>query len=343
MKSINKYIIIGLLLIMGSTACNNSLNELVYSDVTEQTYTYNDPYKAMGIVYANMRSLFSHTGYHMSQETSADGIVMPANASGWDDGGIYRRMHLHTWNSENPQVSNMWNAFYRGVLNANRIIEQMESSKVPTGEKKDEFISEMRVARAFFYWLILDNFGDAPLITTLSTELPEKVSRKELYNFVVAEIQSALPALSEENNPEYYGRFNKWAAKALLANVYLNAKVYVGEEKWEECITQCKDIINSGKYFLENDSKDIFKTQNEGSTEIIFSIPFDENVGGGLSMHMYSWHGALKDKANMQATPWGSVLPWELLSSSILMTKTTLVYRAPGYRGYKLQVMELRR
>ncbi len=308
MKAINKYILIGTCLIASFSSCDNDLQEIVYSDVTEQTYTYTDAYKAMGIVYANMRSLFSHTNYYMAQETTADGIVQPANASGWDDGGIYRRMHLHTWNSENPQMSNMWNSFYRGVLNANRVIEQLETEVVPTpaGVNKEALIAEMKVARAFFYWLILDNFGDAPLVTSVSTELPAKTAREDIYQFVVDDITQALPQLSEENSQLMYGRFNVWAAKVLLANVHLNAEVYTGEPQWEACITQCNDIINSGQYSLEENFSAVFETLNEDSPEIIFAVPFDENVATGFFAHMFSWHAALSQKKNMQATPWGS-------------------------------------
>jgi len=308
MKPMKKYIIISVCLSVAFSACDNDLDEIVYSDVTEQTYTYTDAYKAMGIVYANMRSLYSHTNYYMAQETSADGIVMPANASGWDDGGIYKRMHLHTWNSENPQMSEMWNSLYRGVLNANRIIEQLESGKVPapSGVSKEALIAEMKVARAFFYWLILDNFGNAPLVTTVTSELPENTPRAEIYRFVVDEITQALPNLNEITDQAMYGRFNKWGAKALLANVYLNAQVYTGEAKWEDGITQCNDIINSGKYSLDGNYRNVFETLNEDSPEVIFAVPFDENVATGFSSHMFSWHGALKDKVNMQATPWGS-------------------------------------
>ena len=110
MKPLKQYIGTALLLTIAASGCNNDLTEKIYSEVTEDTYNY-----------SNMRSLISHTHWYMAQESTADGIVMPANASGWDDGGIYKRMHLHTWNSENPQVSNMWNTFYSGVINANQI------------------------------------------------------------------------------------------------------------------------------------------------------------------------------------------------------------------------------
>lgn len=297
-----------LFLALSFAACKNSLDEVLYSDVTEKTYNYKNAYQATGIVYANMRDLFGHTNYYMVQETSSDEMVMPANASGWDDGGIYKRIHLHTWNSENPQLANMWNVFYKGVINANRVIDQLQTGKIqaPADATKEALIAEMRVARAYFYWLICDNFGDAALVTTTSTDLPEKTPRKQIYNFLVAELTQSIPSLSEDNNRLMYGRFNKWGAKALLANIYLNAAVYAGEPKWQDCLKECNDIIKSGKYALQPKFKDIFKTQNENSSEMIFSIPFDENLGGGFFLYKYSWHGALKDKYNLQSTPWGS-------------------------------------
>ena len=289
-------------------SCNNNLDEVVYSELTEESYTYTNAYQAIGVAYANMRGLISHTHYYMVQETSADAIVMPANASGWDDGGIYRRMHVHTWNSENPQMVNMWNTFYTGVINTNRIIEQLQNGTVPppSGVSSTSLIAEVRTIRAFFYWLLMDNFGDVPLITTRTDELPEKTTRAEIFQFVVNELTESIPDLSEEKNPLYYARFNKWAAKTLLANVYLNAEVYVGQPKWQEAIAECNDVINSGKYQLETDLKAAFRTDNSGSSEIIFAIPFDENQAGGFSVHLFSWHASLRNKYNTLATPWGA-------------------------------------
>lgn len=308
MKKIKYGIIVFFAVSAISYSCNKDLNEIVYHDVTEETYIYNSAYEAIGIAYTPLRSLWSHQTYYMANETSSDELVMPANASGWDDGGIYRRMHLHTWNSENPQLINMWNTMYMGVINANNILEQLEADKIPIPKEatKEALIAEIRVVRAFYYWLIVDNFGDAALVTTSKKELPKKTPRNDIYNFVIDEISQSMPNLSEDNNKLMYGRFNKWAAKSLLANIYLNAEVYTGEAKWDDCLTQCNDIVTSGKYLLEDNYRDIFIPENQNSTEIIFSIPFDKNVGSGFYPEMYSWHGALKGKRNMQATPWGS-------------------------------------
>ena len=293
---------------LGTASCNKDLNEQLYSDVSASSYNYTDAYAATNVAYINLRDLLSHTNYLMMQETTSDELVQPANASGWDDGGIYKQMHFHTWTSLSPQVGNLWNSLYAGVINANRVIGQLQSGKIPppAGVSSTSLIGEMRAARALYYWLICDNYGDAPLDTSLSTELKPATPRKDIYNFIVGELTAVIPNLSEDNNTLMYGRFNKWAAKALLANVYLNAQVYSGTPDWTDCLTQCNDIIGSGKYSTEANFRDIFKPDNEKSVETIFAIPFDQTKGQGNFIEMYSWHAALKNKVNMLATPWGS-------------------------------------
>jgi len=297
-----------LLWLLFAFGCNSDLNEITYSDLSAQTYQYTDADAAIGITYANLRNLFSHTTWYALQETSSDELVMPANPSGWDDAGMYKRVHLHTWNAENPQMMNMWQTLYAGVINTNRIIDQLEQDVIPPtgGASKESLIAEMRTVRAFYYWLICDNFGSAPLSITTQTDLPSMTDRAEIYQYIVKEINEALPALNENNDQHTYARFNKWAAKALLANIYLNAAVYAGQAEWDACLQQCDDIINSGRYQLETHYKDVFKTLNQDSPEIIFAVPFDENQGTGFFIELFSWHGALKDKVNMQGTPWGS-------------------------------------
>lgn len=308
MKTILKISFFITLSILVVSGCNNDLEEITYSDVPASTYKFSDPFSAMGVVYAKLRSNFGHWDWFNIQETTSDEMCHPANASGWDDGGIYKKMHLHTWNSETPQLAEGWNAFYAGVLSANRVIGQIRAGQIPTsgGITSASLIAEMRVARALYYWLLLDNFGDVPLDTTsVPGGVLPKSPRADIYNFVVDEITASIPDLSEESGQIMYGRFNKWAAKALLANIYLNAEVYVNEPKWDDCMAQCEDIIISDRYGLEENYRDIFTYNNENSEEIIFAVPFDEKVGSGLYIEMWSWNGKFNQKSDMQATPWG--------------------------------------
>ena len=102
-----------------------------------------------------------------------------------------------------------------------------------------------------------------------------------------------------------YGRFNKWAAKALLANVYLNAEVYSGQAQWENCIAQCNDIINSNKYALEEDYSDVFGPNCMGSSEMILGLQFDEILANG-NMHSATYHDGARPKFKARFGFWGA-------------------------------------
>ena len=314
----------------GIQSCKDNLDEKVYSLVTESNYAYSakdfDP--TVVSVYSYFRSLIGHDHFWATQEMSSDEIVNPPNSSGWDDGGIYRMLHYHKWTSEQPHVKDMWNTFYRGVVLSNSVIALINSDKLPAGsaDQKRMGIAELRAVRAYFYWLICDNFGDAPLFTEPTYDLPSKNSRKEIYQFIVNELTEVIPDLSEVQGGTSYGRMNKWAAKSLLANVFLNAEVYSGENHWEDCLAQCNDITNSGKCELSPDFKDNFRTTGtESSKEIIFTIPFDKTLAGGNYIHMFSWHGQLQKKFNLEATPWGS-------GSSMGVTQFVDTYQAEDTR-----------
>ena len=312
MKALKKiwiYVLINLICVVSS--CTDGLKEKVYSSITQDSYNYTEKDFAavVACVYPPLRGVFSHTGYWTANEVSGDAIVSPPTATGWYDGGQYMHFHYHDWNAELSNIKEFWDWMYRGALLANNSINLIETGKVPapSAEEKELGLMELRAVRAFYYWLICDNFGDAPLVTTMSEELPEKSSRKEIYDFIVSELVEVIPFLSEEQGGDMYGRMNKWAAKTLLANIYLNAEVYTGEPHWEDCLTQCDEIIRDSPCELSFNFRDSFRaTGGESSKEIIFAIPYDKIIATGNDMHMRSWQAQLRDKFEWEATPWGS-------------------------------------
>lgn len=304
-------IIFALFFTISAISCSNELDETVFSSITEQSYNYTSTDFAPTVAspYSYFRTFIEHQNYWATQEMSTDAIVNPPNSSGWDDGGIFRMMHYHKWTSEQPHVRNLWNNLYKGVIMCNTVLSWIDTGKLPapSEEVKNAGVAELRALRAYYYWLICDNFGDAPLLTEPTLDLPGKSTRKEIYDFIVIELQAVNPSLSEVQGGAMYGRMNKWAGKTLLANIYLNAEVYIGEPHWDDCIAQCDDIINSGKCELSANYKDNFKaTGTESSKEILLTIPFDRTLAGGNVLHMFSWHGQLQKKFKMEATPWGS-------------------------------------
>jgi len=300
--------LMALLFAGGFNSCTN-LDEEVYSEVLERNFqpTERDLPYILAPVYAPFRTLmFGWQGYFDLQEEPADAIVTPVRPNGWDDGGTYRRMHQHNWTSEQWQPTNTWNQAYSAISRANRVIMQIEDGSLPLPEEVGRnAIAELRAARALAYYLLLDNHGNVPIVTDYRDDsLPEQSTRQEVYDFVITELTEAMPLLSEEVAP-MYGRMNRWAAKALLAKIYLNAEVYTGTPQWGKVIQEADDVINSEAYSLDLNYSDMFTYTNENSGEIIFAVPYDEIYGTGSQIHMKTLDPLSRLVYAMSAGPWG--------------------------------------
>lgn len=293
---------------IGISSCTK-VDEEVYSEVLATSFqpTERDLPKIIAPVYASFRSLmFGWQGYFDLQEEPADIIITPVRPNGWDDGGTYRRMHQHTWTSEQWQPRNTWNQAYQSITRANMVIMQIEEGTIPLQEELGRTaIAELKATRALAYYLLLDNHGNVPIVTDYrDASPPEQSTRQQVYDFIIAELNENLPLLSEEVSP-MYGRMNQWAAKALLAKIYLNAEVYTGVPQWERVIEETDDIINSNSYALDANYSDVFTWTNHNSGEIIFAVPYDEVYGHGSQIHMKTLDPLSRLVYNMAAGPWG--------------------------------------
>lgn len=286
------------------------LSEVPYSEVTQENFnpTGNDVGALIAPAYTALRPMWLSFGGNVElQEESADAFVTPVRPTGWYDGGTFIRMHKHEWTPTQYQPENLWNFSYDGINAANRVLSQIESGDVPIEESiKPGLVAELKVLRAYYYALLLDNHGNVPIVTDFTSEdVPEQSSRQEVYDFVVGELTTNIPQLSEVADPSMYGRINKWVGKTILAEVYLNAEVYTGTPRYEEVISVASEIIDAGRYQLEPEYSDNFSRENQSSSENIWTVPYDEVNASGNTLHMKSLKPEQQAVYNMQAQPWG--------------------------------------
>lgn len=226
-------------------------------------------------------------GYFDLVNESSDLLVTAARINGgWVDGGTYRRLFMHEWNSTQAQPRQLWNRIYGALNLLNTTIDNTNPELVAS-------IAEFRALRALYYYILLDNFGNVPLVVTSQIEegfLPEQNTRQEVFDYVESELLEAIPDLSMEVNSQTYGRMTRYAAQMVLAKVYLNAEVWTGTPMYDKAIVATDDIINSGLFQLESSYRTNFLTENEGSSEQIFSVPYDENLGGWFHAHWKALH-----------------------------------------------------
>ncbi len=209
---------------------------------------------ALASVYAQVPGNWDGVGYagadrgwYDLNNMSSDEQVVPHRTTGdWELD--FARLYLRQWLPSDGFINNTWNWLYKSVFTANLAIDQLEKANADPAK-----IAEARVLRAFFYYLLIDDFGDVPFYTdnSLTVDKIPQASRKEVYDFIVTELTSNVEKLSPTRGGTYYGRFNKWAGYALLAKVYLNAEVYSGTAKWTECIAAC-DKISEGGFVLHS-------------------------------------------------------------------------------------------
>jgi hypothetical protein len=216
-------------------------------------------------------------------------------------------MHEHRWNDRQGQPGTVWGMSYNGINAANRVIYQIESGLIPTTDAvKTATLAELRAMRAYYYSLLLDNFGRVPIVTDFTNiELPQQSTRQQVFDFVVSELIEVTPQLSAEAGAAIHGRMNQWAAKGILARVYLNAEVYTGTPKYDEVLTLTQEIIDSDEYELAATYRAPFARNNHTSKELIFAVPYDAVFAGGSNFHMKTLKPELRYVFNMEVQPWG--------------------------------------
>ena len=292
-----------------SVSCTD-LTEVPYTEITEANFnpTAADLAALIGPVYSPARAIWmSWYGMVDFQEETGDALLTPPRPNGWYDGGIYVRLHEHRWDGSQGQPNGLWNNTFNGINAANRVIFQIESGVIPvTDPVKTATLSELRAMRAYYYSILLDNHGNVPIVTDFTaTELPKQSTRQQVYDFVVAELLATIPQLSTETGTKTYGRMNQWAAKGILARVYLNAEVYTGTAQWEKVLTVTQEIIASNKYRLESTYRAPFARNNQTSVENIFAVPYDQVNAGQSNFHMKTLKPDLRFALGLSAQPWG--------------------------------------
>lgn len=291
--------------LMTAGASCTKLDDTIYSAYSEDTFprTPEQFIAVTGPVYTSARGYFAD--YFDLQTAGSDEVIIPTRGGDWFDGGKWRDMHFHTWSPSHEVVRGAWDWGFNAIGTCNRVLSVLEKSE--DSDQKKLTLAEIKTMRAWYYYLMMDAYGNVPLVTSFDTgnELPSTTARPEVFNFIVAELEENLSLLSDEKSQATYGRPTKWFAHTLLAKTYLNAEVYTGTPNWDKVVAHTNAVIASGKYALENDFLAQFKPDNgAASTEPIFSIPFDPSRATGNSLFMKVLHYASRQTFELSVNPW---------------------------------------
>ncbi len=298
-------------LLVLAPACTD-LTEVPQSAITPENF-YRNADEAIGglaSVYAQLRA--TNDDYYNISEISTDEMIVPTRGQDWYDNGKWLDIHRQTFTPNSPAgldlINGAWTNLFIGVARANVVLNGITNTSF-TG--KATMTAELRVLRAFYYYLLMDAFGGVPIVTDVAIAQRPQNTRAEVFAFVETELKAARPDLPAKWSANMNGRITQGAVDAILASLYLNAQVFTGTvsatglapgaQRWTDAVNSANAVINSGNYSLATDAnqnctpagcgwRKNFTADNNLSPEIIFAVKYLNLTDIGLNFLMRALH-----------------------------------------------------
>lgn len=268
-----------------ASSCTN-LDETLYDQVASQNYYNTKEDVIRAVLRPFEHGFWSIQSRQVLNEETADQLITPTREDWWDDGGRWARLHRHKWLNTNGEAQSAYNGCYQGIGQTNLVIEDLDKlSASKFGFSDAEFNNlkaQNRVLRAWFYLTLLDEFRNVPLYVSyydLSKNSEGQVEPRKIYDFIESELKAAIPNLTKKSslggNQNLEGQWTQAGAAALLVRLYLNAKVYIGDDHFADCEQYAQDILDGkyGTYEVDDRWDAAFDWNNETCDEVIFAFP----------------------------------------------------------------------
>lgn len=281
--------LLGLIALVATPACVD-LDEVLVSGVSSQFYSSPQGVEAaVNAVYSHLRTVyFSERSVNISEfgtDIWTNGDQGGNKSFNYYDAGL---------NSGNGNFSGAWSNWYRAINTANSMLDRVGEIEGMDPATRDIRIAEVRFLRAFFYFHLVQTFGDVPLSLTENRGVITEVTRDpaaDVYNAIVADLEAAIPALPLTQSN--YGRATKGAAQHLLAKVHLTRayRPYAQANDFTRAAQLAEEVIASGVYSLLPNYADVFDINGMRHSEVVFSVQssYDDQLNGndGNRYHLY--------------------------------------------------------
>ncbi len=288
--------------VVSLTGCTD-LDETVYSEVSSNNY-----YNTRENVIAMSLRAFEH-GYwsivprYNINELSGDQIITPRRDGAWDDGGVWRQYHYHTWTPDiSRHMHDEWDGCFAGIGQCNFAMEQFDKlNPEKFGFTQEEFNSlktQNRVLRCWFYIRLLDEFRNVPFSVSYgdpSKNSMSQVDPKFLFDFIETELKESIPLLFKKESlgsgQKYANQWTQAGAASLLMRLYLNAEQYIGVNRLADCEQVAQNIVDGvyGAYKVADRWDAPFDYDNDTCDELIFFFSGSQSYTCWQYTMVYNW------------------------------------------------------
>lgn len=280
-KKINKMkkVKIFLISIVFLVGCEDFLDESMQGIYTSSTFFQTDDHATLALTaayqplaFTNIRNPLWVFGDVASDDAIKGGIP--------GDQSEIEFIERFTYTRDNGFLEHIWRRYYEGISRTNDVIHRLGPGV--SDEVKSRVIAEASFLRAYYYFHLVNIFGEIPLKTEpalTADDLHVPVSPvADIYDQIEEDLKLAAEALPVSAGGQD-GRATKGAALGLLA------KTYLFRQKYELTLDVIDDIEQLGVYSLMPIYSHNFMTDFQNNSESVFEIqhlsgqdPFQGNV-----------------------------------------------------------------
>ncbi|MBR5432739.1 MAG: RagB/SusD family nutrient uptake outer membrane protein, partial [Bacteroidales bacterium] len=246
-------------LLLSAVSCKDFLNRPSEDSYVADGFYKNDEQCLMGVNY-----LYSAPWSDVTRFYVYDTEYMSGNV--WTSNSPYATL---TVNGTDAELKDMSYSLWSINAHCNTVIGNLRRSSGASQEVINQCIGECLAWKAMAYFFLVRNFGDVPIIhdnTAIIKDATynevEKVEKSDVYDYIILTLEKAIELLPENAYFGSYNRIDRYAAKGLLAKVYLTKAGVSGELNQEDlgqALTYAEDVIlNSGRTLTPKYS-DVFR------------------------------------------------------------------------------------
>jgi hypothetical protein len=293
---ITKSIVIALAMIGFSTqSCQDYLDETLVSQVSASSYytTAKGLEDAVDAAYSFMREIHSNERAYTLTIFGTD-----THTHGADGGFKGFNFYDNTLNSAVPILLETWTFLYQGINQANAVINRSGAVTDMSEEAKTQRIAEVRFLRAYYYFYLVQTWGDVHLSLeeTIGAQVTaNKTPQSEIYSqAIIPDLEFAIANLP--NTQSNYGRATKPAAQFLLAKALLTRgyTTFGQASDFATAESLFTNVIADYNFALVASHAVLWNQDNQINSEVIWAVQYSTDLilnggetGVGNRGHLY--------------------------------------------------------
>ncbi|TDQ09893.1 RagB/SusD family nutrient uptake outer membrane protein [Pedobacter metabolipauper] len=216
-----------------------------------------------------------------------------------------------TFTPDNGAFSGIWTYNYEGISRVNQPISQLEDDAIMQkvgmdAATKNRLLGEALFLRAYFYFDLVNNFGDVPLLLKPLKDFSDayaaatRAPKATVMEQINADLQKAAELLP---NSKYSSATEKWRVSKGAA-IAMQAKSALYNENWQGVIDKVNELQTLNYYQLDQNYFDNFDITKEfADNEVIFAydhVPSQQPRRGNGLTALLGW-GFLAPSPNFVA------------------------------------------